>query len=59
MFSFDNTYGFISRGTEQLVPQYLPCTLQSELKHFWYNNENSGGIKKVYKRDKTKLRMIA
>ena len=59
MFSFDNTYGFISRGTEQLVPQYLPCTLQSELKHFWYNNENSGGIKKVYKRKKTKLRMIA
>ena len=59
MFSFDNTYGFISRGTEQLVPQYLPCTLQSELKHFWYNNENSGGIKKVYKRNKTKLRTIA
>lgn len=59
MFSFDNTYGFISRGTEPLVPQYLPCTLQSELKHFWYNNENSGGIKKVYKRNKTKLRMIA
>ena len=59
MFSFDNTYGFISRGTEQLVPQYLLCTLQSELKHFWYNNENSGGIKKVYKRNKTKLRMIA
>ena len=59
MFSFENTYGFISRGTEQLVPQYLPCTLQSELKHFWYNNENSGGIKKVYKRNKTKLRMIA
>ena len=59
MFSFDNTYGFISRGTEQLIPQYLPCTLQSELKHFWYNNENSGGIKKVYKRNKTKLRMIA
>ena len=59
MFSFDNTYGFISRGTELLVPQYLPCTLQSELKHFWYNNENSGGIKKVYKRNKTKLRMIA
>ena len=59
MFSFDNTYGFISRGTEQLVPQYLPCTLQSELKHFWHNNENSGGIKKVYKRNKTKLRMIA
>lgn len=59
MFSFDNTYGFISRGTEQLVPQYLPCTLQSELKHFWYNNENRGGIKKVYKRNKTKLRMIA
>ena len=59
MFSFDNTYGFISRGTEQLVPQYLPCTLQSELKHLWYNNENSGGIKKVYKRNKTKLRMIA
>ena len=59
MFSFDNTYGFISRGIEQLVPQYLPCTLQSELKHFWYNNENSGGIKKVYKRNKTKLRMIA
>lgn len=59
MLSFDNTYGFISRGTEQLVPQYLPCTLQSELKHFWYNNENSGGIKKVYKRNKTKLRMIA
>ena len=59
MFSFDNTYGFISRRTEQLVPQYLPCTLQSELKHFWYNNENSGGIKKVYKRNKTKLGMIA
>ena len=59
MFSFDNTYGFISRGTEQLVPQYLPCTLQSELKHFWYNNENNGGIKNVYKRNKTKLRMIA
>ena len=59
MFSFDNTYGFISRGTEQLVPQCLPCTLQSELKHNWYDNENSGGIKKVYKRNKTKLRMIA
>ena len=59
MFIFVNIYGFISRGTEQLVPQYLPCTLQSELKHFWYNNENSGGIKKVYKRNKTKLRMIA
>ena len=59
MFSFDNTYGFISRGTEQLVPQCLPCTLQLELKHFWYNNENSGEIKKVYKRNKTKLRMIA
>ena len=57
MFSFDNTYGFISRGTEQLVPQYLPCT--SEPKHFWHNDANSGGIKKVYKRNKTKLRMIA
>ena len=56
MFSFDNTYGFISRGTEQLVPHYLPCT---EPKHFWYNDANSGGIKKVYKRNKTKLRMIA
>lgn len=59
MFSFDNTYGFISRGTEQLVPQYLPCTLQPEPKHFWHNDTNSGGIKKVYKRNKTKLRMIA
>ena len=59
MFSFDNTNGFISRGTESLVPQYLPCTLQSEPKHFWYNDANSGGIKKVYKRNKTKLRMIA
>ena len=58
MFSFDNTYGFISRGTEQLVPQYLPCTLQSELKHNWYDNENSG-VTKVYKRNKIKLRMIA
>ena len=47
MFSFDNTYGFISRGTEQLVPHYLPCT---EPKHFWHNDANSGGIKKVYKR---------
>lgn len=54
MFSFDNTYGFISRGTEQLVPQYLPCTLQPEPKHFWHNDANSGGIKKVYKRKKNK-----
>ena len=59
MFSFDNTYGFISRGIEQLVPQYLSYTLQTESKHNWYNNENSGEIKKVYKRNKTKLRMIA
>lgn len=59
MFSFDNTYGFISRGREELLPQYLPCTLQSELKHNWYDNENSGGLKKVYKRNKIKLRMIA
>jgi len=59
MFSFDNTCGFISRGTEQLVPQYLPCALQSEPKHFWYNDVNSGEIKKVYKRNKTKFRMIA
>jgi len=59
MLSFDNTYGFISRGTEQLVPQYLPHTLQSEFKHFRYNDANSGGIKKVYKRNKAKLRMIA
>lgn len=55
MFSFDNTYGFISRGTEQLVPQYLPCTLQSELKHFWYNNENSGGIKRYIREIKQNL----
>ena len=59
MFSFNNTYGFISRGTEQLVPQYLPYTLPSELKHFRYNDANSGGIKKVYKRNKAKLRMMA
>lgn len=58
MISFDNTYGFISRGTEQSVPQYLPCTLQSESKHNCYDNENSGATK-VYKRNKTKLRMIA
>ena len=58
MFSFDNTYGFISRGTEQLVPQYLPCTLQSEPKHIWYDNENSGATK-VYKRNKTKYNIEA
>ena len=49
MFSFDNTYGFISRGIEQLVPQYLSYTLQTEPKHNWYDNENSGGIKKAYR----------
>lgn len=54
MFSFDSRYGFISKGTEQLIPQYLPCTLQSESKHFCYNDANSGGIKKVYKRNKNK-----
>ena len=58
MFSFDNIYDFISRGTEQLVPQYLPCTLQSETKHFKYNNANSGVIKRKIREIK-KLRMIA
>lgn len=59
MFSFDNTYGFISRGTEQLVPQYSPCALQSEPKHFWYNDANSGVKKRQNKENKEILRMIA
>lgn len=58
MFRFNGTYCFISRGTEQLVPQCSPCALPLQPKHNWYDNENSGATK-VYKRNKTAFRMIA
>jgi hypothetical protein len=58
MSRFDSTYSFIGRGTEQLVPQYLPYALHSEPKHICCNNENSGVIK-VYKRNKLKFRLAS